>query len=374
MGITGFGADASKPYPNPADTSTGFSSTGYSGTTYPAGATFTEPGTTATAIPRYPTNIYYNVATQAEEVDEYNQIYLAPPAGNCDSTKTTCLSAASTFTDIANSVVNGGGGMFQHMMGNDPRPDYFHQSNMIGGASALYYPVMNQLLTEYKQYFNATTTPITQPTMAQIATLLTEQAKWAADQAATTPTVSGYIQGNQVTITNTASAVSAMPLTGVTTVGSAYGGTQSGWTATPATGTSVTYTAQITWPVDTLTVSLSPTAIAGNGVATSAATATLTADGKPVAGRAGDLCLQRSRREDQRGDRQQERYLHGHDHQLHHDRDRHYHRDRQLGNTGGVGSSHPHPGSRTGRGGDGVAQSGGRSWPTERRRPRRPRT
>ena len=284
LGITGFGADASKPYPNPANTSSGFSSTGYTGTTYPAGASFTEPGITATAIPRYPTNIFYNVATQAEEVDEYNQIYLAPPSGNCDSTKTTCLSAASTFTDIVNSVVNGGGGIFQHMVGNDPRPDYFHQSNMIGGASALYYSVMNQLLAQYRQYFNATTTPITQPTMAQIASLLTEQAKWSADQAAAAPTVSGYIQGNQVTITNTGSAVSAMPITGVTTVGSTYGGTQSGWTTAPATGTSVTYTAQITWPVDTLAVSLSPTTIAANGVATSTATATLTADGKPVAG------------------------------------------------------------------------------------------
>ena len=81
MGITAFGTDASKPYPNPANTTSGFSSTGYTGTTYPAGATFTEPGTTATAIPRYPTNIYYNVSTQAEEVDEYNQIYLAPPSG-----------------------------------------------------------------------------------------------------------------------------------------------------------------------------------------------------------------------------------------------------------------------------------------------------
>jgi hypothetical protein len=287
LGITGFGSDASKPYPNPANTSAGFSSTGYTGTTYAAGSSFTEPGITATAIPRYPTNIYYNVATQAEEVDEYNQIYVAPPTGNCDSTKTTCLPAVSTFTDIVNSVANGGGGMFQHMMGNDPRPDYFHQSNMIGGANALYYSVMNQLLAEYKQYFNATTTPITQPTMAQIAALLTEQSKWAADQAGTTPTVTGYIQGNQVTITNTGGAVSAMPLTGMSIngspVGSSYGGTQSGWTATPAAGTSLTYTAQITWPVDTLTVSLSPTAIAANGIATSTATATLTADGKPVA-------------------------------------------------------------------------------------------
>jgi hypothetical protein len=67
-GIEYFGADASKPYPNAADSP--FTTGAFTGaaTEYPAAATFQDAG--ATAIPRYPTNIYYNVSTNAQEVDE----------------------------------------------------------------------------------------------------------------------------------------------------------------------------------------------------------------------------------------------------------------------------------------------------------------
>ena len=33
------------------------------------------PGRGGTGIPRYPTNIYYNVSTNAQEVDEYQTLY-----------------------------------------------------------------------------------------------------------------------------------------------------------------------------------------------------------------------------------------------------------------------------------------------------------
>ncbi len=66
VGIQDFGSDASKPYPNP-------SIPGSTAAAYPAGSTFTDG--TAEAIPRYPTNIYYNTSTEAEEVDEFNSVY-----------------------------------------------------------------------------------------------------------------------------------------------------------------------------------------------------------------------------------------------------------------------------------------------------------
>ncbi|MBV9805737.1 MAG: Ig-like domain-containing protein [Solirubrobacterales bacterium] len=276
-GIKYFGADASKPYPNPANSS--FTTGSAPASQYTAGSTFSDAG--ATAIPRYPTNIYYNVSTNAQEVDEYQTLYDLPTCKAITGV-TTCNPAGTPFTidQIVKSVDQG---MFQHMMGNDPRPHYFHQTNLMaqhtgavtGQGDGLFYETMNPLLAEYNQYF-AASAPIEQPTMADIGTLLSEQATWGANT-----TVSGYIQGNQVTITNSGSAVEA-PLSGITTVGSLYGGTQSGWTSLPA-GTS-TYTATITWPADVLTVSLSPGSIAANGTSTSTATATLTADGKPVAG------------------------------------------------------------------------------------------
>jgi hypothetical protein len=251
-GIKTFGSDSSKPYPSPANAT--FANGSAPAAQYPAGATFTEPTSGAQAEARYPTNIYYNVSTEAQEVDEYNHLYLSTAAGGActDSATTTCLTTPATFADIINSIDQG---MLQHILGNDPRPDYFHQTNMMGTPPAgppttgtppttspsvgdgLYYSTMNQLLAQYSSYYNV---PVQQLTSTQIAQLLAQQAAWAANTQ-----VSGYIQGNQVTITNGGIATE-IPLTGIAAVGSTYGGTQSGWTSEAAGST--TYTAQSTWP------------------------------------------------------------------------------------------------------------------------------
>ena len=279
VGIKTFGSDSSKPYPSPATAT--FPNGAAPTSQYANGATFTQPISGAQAEARYPTNIYYNVSTEAQEVDEYNHLYLAAAqGGSCvDSATTTCITTPATFADIIKSIDQG---MLQHIMGNDPRPDYFHQTNMMGSpppgaptagtppatspsvGDGLYYSTMNQLLASYASYYNV---PVQQLTSSQIAQLLAQQAAWAANT-----NVTGYIQGNQVTITNGGTSTQ-IPLTGIATVGSTYGGTQSGWT-NAAAGTS-TYTAQSTWPVDTLAVSLSPSSIAANGTSTSTATATV---------------------------------------------------------------------------------------------------
>ena len=282
-GIKAFGSDASKPYPNPANQvfAPEAAGTTYTGTTYPAGATFTDGG--AQAVPRYPTNIYYNVSTAAEEVSEYNYVYLPPPNGVCvNSATNTCLTTG--VTDVSQIYASVDQNMFSHMMGNDPRPHYFHQSNLIGGSGAgLFYGTMNPLLSEYSAYFTAASAPIEQPTMAQAASLLLDQSNWAANTAAATPAISGYIQGNQVTITNNGLVGADVPLSGIVGVGSSYGGTQSGW-STVSTGTSK-YTAQTTWPdARTVIVALTPSSIVANGTSTSTAKVTVTDEGFAVTG------------------------------------------------------------------------------------------
>lgn len=241
-GIKYFGSDASKPYPSPADGS--FPTGAYGGATNAAGSTFSDSG--GLAIPRYPTNIYYNVSTNAQEVDEYQTLYddptCVPIAG-----VTTCNPAGTAFT-IGQIVASADQNMFQHMMGNDPRPHYFHQTNLMssqtsgvnGNGDGLFYETMNPLLAQYGMYF-AGNAPIVQPTMPQIGTLLTEQTDWLARQGS----VTGSIRRNVVTVSNQTGGALAVPLTG-TTIGSPYAGGQSGWTIAPA-GTS-TYTALAAWP------------------------------------------------------------------------------------------------------------------------------
>jgi len=253
-----FGSDASKPYPTPSDTSfaTLAPGTTYTGAEYPIGASFTDAG--ATAIPRYPTNIYYNVSTDAQEVDEYETLYDEAPSGQCvNSSITTCYGSGTTFT-IGQIIASVDQGMFLHMMGNDPRPHYFHQTNIMdqstgsvtGEGTGLFYETINPLLAEYNGYF-ASNAPIEQLTMAQIGTLLSEQSGWAAANASQ---ISGYIEGNVVTVNNNGAATE-IPLTG-TNIGTQYAGTVSGWTNAP-TGTS-TYTAAAWPPVPTTPAILTP--------------------------------------------------------------------------------------------------------------------
>jgi hypothetical protein len=276
-GIKYFGSDASKPYPKAPDTSFATLTAGstYAGAESPIGATFSDAG--ATAIPRYPTNIYYNVSTDAQEVDEYTTLYDSPPSGECVPIAgiTTCNPSGTTFT-IAQILASVDQGMFMHLMGNDPRPTYFHQTNIMdqstgtvtGEGSGLFYETLNPLLAQYNAYF-ASNAPVEQLTMAQIGTLLSEQAGWAAANASQ---ISGYIEGNVVTVNNNGAATE-IPLTG-TTVGTPYAGTQSGWTNAP-TGSS-TYTALAAWPAlpTTAVVLTPPTGPAPGG--------TLATGGKPT--------------------------------------------------------------------------------------------
>ncbi len=248
VGIKYFGSDASKPYPNP-------NIAGSTTAVYPAGSSFTDGP--AQSIPRYPTNIYYNASTEAEAVDEYNTVYTPTSSGGkCVASSTnTCETKPANFAEIVNSVDTN---MFQHVMGNDPRPHYFHQPNIMGTpppgppttgtppatektvGDGLFYSVLNPLLEQYNKYF---TSPIEQPTMAQIGQILAEQQTWSA---ANTSQVTGYIEGNQVTVNNSGSAAVNAPFTGVTGIGSAYGGITSGWASVPAATS--THTAATTWP------------------------------------------------------------------------------------------------------------------------------
>ncbi len=252
VGIEYFGSDASKAYPNPAIG-------GSTAPAYAAGSTFADG--TAQAIPRYPTNIYYNASTEAQELDEFNTLYTPVAEGGLcvASATTTCETAPATFAGVVSDVDTG---MFQHLMGNDPRPHYFHQTNLMGSpppgpattgippntapsaGDGLFYSVMTPLLEEYEKYFSAS---LEQLTMPQIGQLLAEQQAWSQASAGQ---VSGYIEGNKLTIQNSGAALS-IPLTGVTGVGSVYGGIQSGWTSLPAA--SSTYTAPTSWPAAPVT-------------------------------------------------------------------------------------------------------------------------
>jgi hypothetical protein len=229
-GIRSTATDASKTYPvDPGNVA---------GPQWPLGATFTEgaPPASVQAVPRYPSNVYYNVSRQGQQLDEYNWIYVAPAnGGGCVPIPqvTTCRTTAATWSDYVTSENTI---MFRHLMGNDPRPHFMHQSNLADYNPALpetdpnqggvLYPVVDGLLNRYDTAVDRTKAPLVQLTSTQVAATLSQQATWAAHLAAAD--VTAWLQDGKLHVKNTSAAAVDVPLTG-TTAGEQYAGQRSGW-------------------------------------------------------------------------------------------------------------------------------------------------
>ena len=181
---------------------------------------------TALTVPRHPSNVYYNVGTFAEQLDEYNYLYFE----NCVNTATTtCLSAPATWDQYVDSEATI---MLRHVLTNDPRPHYFHQANL--AEDGTFYPVADEVLARYKAYVKPA---LAQPTFTNSSTYLQRHSVWQlAKAAASAP--NAYYKGGLVYVTSPTSVVA--PLSG-TTNGALYGGLRSTW-VTISAGQTKAYT------------------------------------------------------------------------------------------------------------------------------------
>ncbi|MCP2165538.1 hypothetical protein [Goodfellowiella coeruleoviolacea] len=194
----------------------------------------------ATAVPRHPINVFYNVATVREEVDEYNWIYTSRADGGsgiCEDhpDTTTCIKPLDLNTGfqshILPTIVTTTLGF---ALANDPRPHYVHQANL--AEDRLIYPVLEAVLSAYRGVF-AANTPLVNPRLADAGAVLADQDAWRA--AVNAGQVSGYVRGDTVTVQ--APAGLAVPMTaptgtqqGATAFGAAYAGERSSFEAIPA--------------------------------------------------------------------------------------------------------------------------------------------
>ncbi|MDH6696708.1 hypothetical protein [Streptomyces sp. MAA16] len=201
----------------------------------------------ATTVPRYPMNVFYNAGKAAEQVDEYNWIYTSRAQGGsgvCEDNPatTTCLPAPlSTSTGYADHIVPLETRIaLGHVLSNDPKPHFIHQSNL--AEERIAYPVLDGVLGSYQDLF-ATNTPVVNLRMRDIGTELKRRAAWQS--AVQAGQVTAYRIGTAVTV----SAPSGIQVTatlptgttlGGTSFGTAYAGAVSGWT--PSAGTPLTLT------------------------------------------------------------------------------------------------------------------------------------
>lgn len=204
----------------------------------------------ALTVPRFPMNVFYNAGRAAEEVDEYNWIYTRAADGGsgiCEGSATsTCLDApldpatgyASYIVPLESRTDLG------HVLSNNPRPHYVHQSNFAEDRIA--YPVMEKILGDYRNLYDAST-PVVTLKMADISAELAKRAAW--DTAVKGNKVTAYRIGDTVTVTapNGLQTTASMPvgtrqaqLVGTTAFGAGYAGQLSGWVAPGALQSSVT--------------------------------------------------------------------------------------------------------------------------------------
>jgi len=203
----------------------------------------------ALGAPRYPSNIYYNASSWPDELNEYNTLYVAQgdslgdsafpgETGHCtDTSATTCRTTPATEADLLASESHI---MLSHVLANNPRVGYAHQSDLIGPATQngqdygyTILDLIDSMLSQYNSWY-ASTAPLDQMTDVSEAQVLAEQGAWATASAG--GQVTATVRSGVVTVTNGGPEVK-IPVTvpaGTTVNGSAfgqpYGGDLSDWT------------------------------------------------------------------------------------------------------------------------------------------------
>lgn len=196
----------------------------------------------ALTVPRHPMNVYYNTGTNAEMADEYNWIYTSRAHGGsgiCEDNPgtSTCLPAPlDADTGYLDYIVPAEARTaMRHVLNNDPRPHYVHQSNLAEDRTL--YPVLNQVLDTYRTLY-APSAPIVNQSMKDTGVELQRRAAWNAAVAANQ--VTAYRIGKVVTVKAPSGVVAPVTaptgtrkqlLLGTADFGTAYAGTRSTWTA-----------------------------------------------------------------------------------------------------------------------------------------------
>jgi hypothetical protein len=187
-------------------------------------------------IPRYPTNLFYNVCTPTEWVSEYNHIYR------------TFWGRDLSYEEI---LGNESDVWVRYMIRYDMRPLMFHQPNTCayGGGRSLLGDLIEMTMAKYNAMFNL---PVLSRRQRQIASLMIERMNLnGAVKPATGAPLTGRIVPNAVAgrpasivVNNPTSRSVVVPITGVNwtnaTSRETYGGQTTSRVTIGANGATVT--------------------------------------------------------------------------------------------------------------------------------------
>ncbi|MGH3406231.1 MAG: hypothetical protein ACRDRJ_27595, partial [Streptosporangiaceae bacterium] len=177
----------------------------------------------ALSVPRHPIDVGYDVASVADEINEYSWYNTAKRdggSGRCESsTVTKCIEPLNPKTGWASFILPRQVKIiFAAVLSNDPRPFFMHQSNLTGDR--LGYSVMDRVLSDYRAVYRASA-PLANLPMSGDGTALHQQALWAGAMRA--GTVQAYVRGRTITITGPPGTLVPVTAPAGTRVGQAAG-------------------------------------------------------------------------------------------------------------------------------------------------------
>ena len=170
----------------------------------------------ARTVPRHPTNMYFNVCTRATQLDEYHHLFMARMGCESPGATRTRLAPATTWRRFLELEAKT---MLDHVLANDPRPHYLHQSNLTGDR--MLYDLVDEVLDRHNDLFCV---KLAQPTLAEAGAELARRAAWL--QALHGRHVTGFLKDGELHLDSTAPV--QIPVTGAART--ADGDSDSGWT------------------------------------------------------------------------------------------------------------------------------------------------
>jgi hypothetical protein len=172
----------------------------------------------ARTVPRHPTNMYFNVCTREAQLDEYHHLFRARMGHESSAATMTRLAPATTWVRFLDLEART---MLQHILANDPRPHYVHQSNLAGDR--MFYDLVDATLDRHRALFSV---EVAQPTLAEAGAELARQAAW--QDALHDRSVTAFLKDGRVHLSSTEPV--QVPVTGALRTDGDGVNENSGWT------------------------------------------------------------------------------------------------------------------------------------------------
>jgi hypothetical protein len=157
----------------------------------------------AFTVPRYPMSVFFNTGTKREMADEYNWIYTSRANGGsgiCEDNPATvtCIQPLDPATGYDSYIIPVDSRItLSHVLANDPRPHYAHQSNLT--EDRILFPMLERILGDYRAAF-AANTPVVSRRMADLGTELRRQGTWRSSMDSENNEVTAFVQDGRVTV------------------------------------------------------------------------------------------------------------------------------------------------------------------------------